>query len=414
MLLEILKLIPHSYYRSVKQEIVAEIEGEYGPLTISELLVQKIWARGDFRQTNLTTLEGASLEIVDLGKWNRLAGPDFQGVSIRVNGEIITGDAELHFYDSDWEAHRHETDPAFNKVILHILVFPPKGRVKGERGSIKHSLLFLELLSQGLEAYAEEEALGALSSGAESQLEDELLSLSFLDRSNLLKNAAKKRWLGKVAYAAKRIQALGWEEACHQTALEILGYRYNRAAMLFVAGDYSLSALRSGNHTVATIYEAGLGRWRVSGTRPANHPRQRLFQYVDWVNKRPIWPDNLEFLANKISEAVDPEVLNLSRKDLALNNLRTRLSKAVMADSVGGTRIENLVCDGFLPLMAAQTGKALFPYWFHWFPGDIPAVLKALFRKVMTDSPRTRPLSNGFQQALLQQLLEFSAPIRGK
>ena len=49
----------------MKPQIVAEIEGEYGPLTVTEELVQKIWARGDFRRTDLQTQEGADLEILD-------------------------------------------------------------------------------------------------------------------------------------------------------------------------------------------------------------------------------------------------------------------------------------------------------------------------------------------------------------
>jgi len=61
--------------------MIAEIEGEYGPLTISERMVQKIWAKGDFRKSDLKTLEGAHLEILDLGQWNLLAGPDFKQVS---------------------------------------------------------------------------------------------------------------------------------------------------------------------------------------------------------------------------------------------------------------------------------------------------------------------------------------------
>ncbi|MDG2166462.1 MAG: DUF2851 family protein [Opitutales bacterium] len=62
----------------MKADIVAEIQGEYGPVTVSERLVQKIWARGEFRQTGLQTIEGRSLEIVERGTWNLLAGPDFK------------------------------------------------------------------------------------------------------------------------------------------------------------------------------------------------------------------------------------------------------------------------------------------------------------------------------------------------
>ncbi|MCB1121133.1 MAG: DUF2851 family protein [Verrucomicrobiae bacterium] len=229
--------------KSARQEFVAEIEGEYGPLAIPECLVQKIWARGDFKREGLRTLEGAILDIVDVGRWNLLAGPDFKNIAIRVNGELLHGDAELHFFDKDWDYHGHGSDPAYQQVILHILVFPPKhdGRLKSS--PVPHSLLLLDLLPQSLESYAEEAALGALTPG-QSDLELDLLALPWEERHRLLETAARKRWEAKVRYAANRIRALGWEEACHQTALEIMGYRYNRSAMLFVAADFSFQALK--------------------------------------------------------------------------------------------------------------------------------------------------------------------------
>ena len=323
--------------------MIAKIEGEYGPLTISERMVQKIWAKGDFRKSDLKTLEGAHLEILDLGQWNLLAGPDFKQVSIKVDGKVKYGDAELHFFDSDWETHNHGSDPAFNNVILHILVFPPKIRKRSIRCSIEHTLLLLDLLPQGLESYAEEEALGALISGDETGLEESLLEQTFEVRMTLLVETARKRWKAKVAYAKGRLDTLGWEEACHHTALEIMGYRYNRAAMLFLAGDYSLSALRSGNHTASDLYQAGHGRWRTSGTRPANHPRQRLFQYEDWINQRPLWPSDLETLLKRFPQVANSEVLSSTRKSLGLAKIRPLLAENVVGGAVGGTRIENLI-----------------------------------------------------------------------
>lgn len=393
----------------MKQVHVAEIEGEYGPLTVSEQLVQKIWARGEFRRTDLFTQEGASLEIVDLGTWNRLAGPDFKNVAIKVDGQPLNGDAELHFFESDWVAHGHERDPAFANVILHILVFPNKSAKQTSGCFVKHSLLFLDLLPQGLESYAEEEALGVLAAGEETALEESFLSVPLSERIPQLVEAAEKRWSAKVAYAAQRIALLGWEEACHHTALEILGYRYNRAAMLFVAGDYSLKSLRSGGFSAIDLYEAGKGRWRLSGTRPANLPLHRLTQYQDWVESKPHWPGDLESLAADMSGVGSYSVMEIDRKALKISGLRAQISKSIVADFVGGTRIENLICDGFLPLMAARRENSLFAHWYHWFPGDIPSVLKKLIKTTCKDANPKLPLCNGSIQGALQRLIEIRA-----
>lgn len=113
--------------------------------------------------------------------------------------------------------------------------------------------------------------------------------------------------------------------------------------MLFLAGDYSLSALRSGNHTASDLYQAGHGRWRTSGTRPANHPRQRLFQYEDWINQRPLWPSDLETLLKRFPQVANSEVLSSTRKSLGLAKIRPLLAENVVGGAVGGTRIENLI-----------------------------------------------------------------------
>ena len=393
--------------QSMKTEIVAEIEGEYGPLTISEHLVQKIWARGEFRQTDIRTLEGKRLEILNLGTWNRLDGPDFKNASFLIEGELVNGDAELHFFDSDWSAHGHESDPAFKKVVLHILVFPPKQKTRRDDCSIEHSLLLIDLLPQGLESYAEEEVLGALSAGEETALEEALFTLSLGDRKARILNAAKKRWTGKVAYARKRIELLGWEEACHQTAMEILGYRYNRSTMLFVAGDYTLNALRTGSHTVESIFEAGKGRWKLSGSRPANHPKHRIAQYLAWVSLRSQWPENLVRWGKAVQKAPEARSEQATRRQLGLAKWKQQLAADVLADTIGGTRIENLVCDGFLPLLAASSDEDLFFLWYHWYPGDVPSVLKQLFQRLGEGSSVLGPGSNGANQGLIGCLLEM-------
>lgn len=394
--------------KSAPQEMVAEIEGEYGPLTIPESLVQKIWARGDFKRAGIQTLEGADLEILDTGRWNLLAGPDFQGISLRINGELLQGDAELHFFDKDWEAHGHGRDPAYGKVILHILVFPPKELRKPSKAPAPHSLLLLDLLPQSLETYAEEEALGALTPGR-SDLELELLAQPWKKRIGLLGKAARKRWEGKVRYAGNRLDSLGWEEACHQTAMEILGYRYNRAVMLFLGADYSLKALKSGKYGWEELFEAGGGRWRLSGIRPANHPKLRLRQYLDWIGRRPDWPRRLKSVLPPLSSGRTEPLHTLTRKTLGIPDLKKVISESILAHTVGGTRIENLVCDGFLPLLAAAGRGDPFACWYCWYPGDLPGKWRLILRKVLTGGERSSPVSNGHVQGLLQLSLEKQA-----
>jgi hypothetical protein len=73
---------------------------------------------------------------------------------------------------------------------------------------------------------------------------------------------------------------------------------------------------------------------------------------------------------------------------------------------VGGTRFDNLVCDGFLPLLAAETGAEAGGVWWHWFAGDFPPVLAQALRGLGVIGVRGAPASHGLGQGLLHWLLE--------
>jgi|TARA_B110000037_G_scaffold220312_1_gene287742 hypothetical protein len=214
---------------------IAEVPGLYGPVGIPELLVQKIWQRRDFRQEGLEVADGRSLKVIQTGRWNRLGGPDFIGAEIELAGQRILGDVEIHFYERDWKAHQHDSNPTFDGVVLHVVLFDGAGKSPPCRTSTGREIPLLNLaplLMQGLEAYAMQDALFALEQTDPLELAAPLLQLSLPERRERLRAAASVRWKQKCHYAQKRLDAAGsWPEACHQAALEILGYSRNRGPM---------------------------------------------------------------------------------------------------------------------------------------------------------------------------------------
>ena len=68
---------------------VQEMQGLYGPFTIAERVVQKIWLRRDFAVDRAALTDGRKLEIRSPGTWNLLGGPDFRGARLRVDGREI-------------------------------------------------------------------------------------------------------------------------------------------------------------------------------------------------------------------------------------------------------------------------------------------------------------------------------------
>jgi hypothetical protein len=263
-------------------EMVAEMQGLYGAFSFSELLLQKIWWRGDFERERAVTTEGVPVRVVHAGKWNRLGGPDFRGARVVLgDGREVTGDVELHVHAADWNAHGHANDPAYNGVCLHVVLFPPAAgqRTRGAGGREIPVLPLLPLLRHDLEEYAADEAIERLAARPAGRIIEELGVLSTEELIQKLSSLAEVRWRQKVHFARLRVQRLGWAAACHQTALEILGYRFNRTPMLRLAGAFPLAAW-AGGVSVETLLAAEAGAWSRQGVRPANLPRARIGQVV--------------------------------------------------------------------------------------------------------------------------------------
>ena len=387
---------------------VAELQGLYGPFSFSEKLLQKIWLKGDFDRSRIVDTTGARVRVLHPGRWNLLGGPDFKDARLRFDdgGEVI-GDVELHLRATDWEAHAHVRDPAYDRVVLHVVLFPPAAGyvTRGADGRAIPVVALLPWLHHDLEEYAAEEVVETLANRPAARILEVLGPLTPAVRAALLQDHAEQRWRQKVRFARLRIERLGWDEACHQTALEILGYRFNRAPMLRIAGAQPLAAWRASEFSSEAVFETERGGWSLQGLRPANHPRRRLQQYAEWVSRRPTWPDTLR-VARKWIQRAEPEWgAAEARRRLRLGELRERLREEIGAGAVGGTRFENLVCDGFWPLLAAGGADDLQPYWRHWFVGDVPPVLAKALRELGVFDGRLQPACHGAVQGLLGWLI---------
>lgn len=399
-------------------EAVAELQGLYGPFIFPEKLLQKIWLRGDFDRNRAQLLDGRRITVVQPGRWNLLGGPDFKNARVRFGeGPEQTGDVELHLHASDWAAHGHANDRAYDGVMLHVVLFPPADDhvTRGRSGAIP-VLTLLSLLHHDLEEYAAEDAVETLANRPAAQIVEVLGRLPPLELVGLLERHAAERWRQKVHFARLRLQRLGWAEACHHAALEILGYRFNRAPMLRVAAAHPLETWAAPTFTADAVFEAERSGWSLQGLRPANHPRRRLQHYARWVRTRPDWTGRLAGWAESLPVIPPGSTTGEARRACRLTEFRARWAETLCAGELGGTRFDNLVCDGFLPLLSARSDAARgergavearsHELWHHWFAGDLPPLLPRALRQLDVFSGRARPASHGMAQGLLGWLVE--------
>ncbi|MFB0517311.1 MAG: DUF2851 family protein [Candidatus Neomarinimicrobiota bacterium] len=69
---------------------------------------------------------GGQYRIFHQGKRNGGPGPDYLDATIAFpDGQVRRGDVEIHRRWNDWYRHRHQTDPRYRLVILHVIAAGP-------------------------------------------------------------------------------------------------------------------------------------------------------------------------------------------------------------------------------------------------------------------------------------------------
>ena len=86
-----------------------------------EDLLQFIWEQQLFERHALRTTDDKPLEVIRPGRLQTNSGPDLVDARMRIDGQIWAGNVEVHLRSSEWYAHRHERDPAYDNVVLHVV-----------------------------------------------------------------------------------------------------------------------------------------------------------------------------------------------------------------------------------------------------------------------------------------------------
>ena len=86
-----------------------------------ERLLQYVWKYRLYSTVDLHTTEGYPVQVIDPGITNTDAGPDFFNAKIQIGDAIWAGNVEIHRKASDWKAHHHDRDLAYDSVILHVV-----------------------------------------------------------------------------------------------------------------------------------------------------------------------------------------------------------------------------------------------------------------------------------------------------
>ena len=80
---------------------------------MNEAFLQYVWRHKLLQGGEFMSTDGHTLRIVRQGELNNDAGPDFFNARVAIDG--------VHVRTSDWNAHHHSQDKAYNNIVLHVV-----------------------------------------------------------------------------------------------------------------------------------------------------------------------------------------------------------------------------------------------------------------------------------------------------
>jgi hypothetical protein len=101
---------------------------------MKEEFLHYLWKYTLFDKGKLFDDKGDRIIIISPGEYNRDSGPDFFNARLKIAGTEWAGNVEIHTRSSHFDSHGHNTDPAFDNVILHVVAENDR-RVFNSRGN---------------------------------------------------------------------------------------------------------------------------------------------------------------------------------------------------------------------------------------------------------------------------------------
>ena len=346
---------------------------------MKEELLHTIWKLKRFNLRNLKLTTGEEIKLIKFGHLNSNAGPDFLNGEIMINNTRWVGHIEMHVKSSEWTAHNHHKDPAYNNVILHV-VFEDDKKIFTESGHLLPTLVLenrigKDIINNYSNLYNQ---LGWVPCHAHIHKVD-FSKLVFFKERLLIERLENK--YKKVLHLVEDSNA-DWDQVAYKLLVKYLGLKVNQdafdqlsqvlkykilskhkdvfqleallfgqAGFLKRAKDPYLKKLRSEyrhqrtKHKLKPMY--GL-EWRFARMRPINFPTIRLAQLAQIISNSPR-------LFSKILSAVTVKefrsLLSVTTSNYWMNHyIPNRKSKRIHK-TIGKVAQNNIILNAFIPLI---------------------------------------------------------------
>lgn len=419
----------------------------------SERQLHCVWYDDSLRPKNLLSSQGEAIRVINPGRWNFEAGPDFLDAEIEIlpGRQHIIGDVEIHIDSDDWFHHGHDQDPRYTHVRFHVVAH------KGGRAPDHLIQIELESFLAGNPAFSfdaiDVSAYPYQTNAANAPCRKQLEQWHISELEELLESAGEERIRRKTIRLAEEINVLGSKQALYRATLGALGYKQNKGACMYLADHLPLSLLKERS---ADNPEAGLAlllgmsgflpgnpeifssetknyakqlwnfwwrhradledlslredNWILANIRPANAPQRRLMaaallflstDYADWVLSTKPEEEKLSQIRNRLR--VHHPFWDVHS---ALTNDKPMQRKTAL---LGRARIDALLVNILLPFWLAHKSEIKMKKLTHLIPKTPPNALTKYTAHALfgPDVPSSLTSCGLRQQGLLQIFHDF-------
>lgn len=339
-----------------------------------------------FQKFKLT--DGRDVDIINVGWLNYDSGPDFFSGNVSINGINWTGNIEIHVKSSDWYAHNHHNDNAYDNVILHVVLEHDKDVYVNDNKlptielkdfiDYNHYAKYKKLIRSNLKRPCAK--FDVPEDLYKTQIHNALFQrlnrkANWLNQKSELKNDTLKQTLFTsicVAFGG-RVNKIPFTTLAQNLDVKILlreAWDMNRVeAILFgVAGllknnvddDSYLELLQKEFQLLKrkyNLYEMDEVAWKFSGVRPPSFPTLKIAQLAALVfNWKLEWSD--EFKSTLLSN--DLIFKNIEVSEYWKSRYTFGDSGKLRKGTLGKSLMDKLILNGFAPFLyleAMNTNK---------------------------------------------------------
>ena len=256
---------------------------------MNEAIMHFIWKNRLLRPGEWYTQSGERIQPYSPGQHNQDAGPDFLGARLRIGALWWTGAVEMHWHAMEWYRHRHQLDPAYNQVVLHVVWEGSQAATRLDGSNAETFVMKPWVDGSILDHYRQlMDEEGRFPCASQQALVDRNRYLAMLDRGGL---ARLEQHTARFRAYLQRCEG-NWNQAIWIGLARSFGLKVNSDAMEQLAFSISIEELQSLTGQFSRIREMFNEKVTVDSAivplrrlrmRPTSFPEHKLRQLARLV-----------------------------------------------------------------------------------------------------------------------------------